>query len=141
MTAKEELREIFFKGKEIDNLQDQIAETEARLQKCTSILSDMPTARGGSADRITDGIADLIEFKERLNKKLAEEVNYTLACRDRIDRITDGRFRVILKERYFGKKSFEEISMIINYNYYNTIKLHGMALRAYSETHQDLPTI
>lgn len=97
MTAKEELREIYYKDKEIIRLHEQIEETEARLQKCTSALSDMPQAKGGNNDKMTDGVAKLIELKQKLNEKVDKACRYRLDCMEKIDRIQDGRLRTILE--------------------------------------------
>lgn len=134
MTAKEELREIYFKDKEILNLQDQIEETRCKLEKVTPVLSDMPTARGGSQDKITDGVARLIELKEKLNAKVDAICDYRLKCLEKIDKIPDGRYRVVLKERYFNNKKFEEISLSMNYAYGFVLTLHGEALKEYGKT-------
>ena len=132
MTPKEELRGIFYKDKEIIILEEQIEETRAKLERVTPVLTNNPCG-GGSTDRMTDGVAKLIELKEMLSRKIDEICEYRMECLSKIDRIPDGRYRVILKERYFNNKSFEEISVIVNYAYNRTCMLHGKALKAYDE--------
>lgn len=139
MTAKEELRQIYFIDKEILAIQDQIEEVRTKLEKVTPILSGLPTAHGGSPDKMTDGIDKLIRLKAILNTKIDEACDYRIECLKKIDLIQDGVYRVILRERYFNNKNLWEIREVINYSYPRVKQLHGLALLEYEKISHNYP--
>lgn len=132
MTVKEYLGNIRKKDIELIALEDAIIETETRLTRISPILSDMPRAASG-ADKMGDGVAKLIELKERLNHKLYAICELKERIYNEIDKLEDPNHRTVLIERYINYKSFEEISISMGYSYYHTCHLHGHSLQAYEK--------
>lgn len=131
-TAKEELKQIYELDKRIISIHDSIIETETKLTHITPILSDMPAHHGGT-DKMTDGVARLIELKEELNLMIDKNCLRRSAIMKKIDRLENETYKTILTQRYINCKSFEEISIMYPYTYNHTCKLHGYALQEYTK--------
>lgn len=132
LTTKEYLQSIRKKDYEILALEEAVLRQETLLTRVTPILSDMP--RGGSdGDKMADGIARLVELKNKINAKIDETCREKQEVIDDIKKIKESSYRTILYERYINYRTFEEISTLLHYSYFHTCKLHGYALQEYEK--------
>ena len=127
MTPRDLLKSIQSKRIEVCALEDAVLEIQTRLTKVTQTLSDMP--RGTSCnDKMTDGVARMIDLKETLNNKIDESCAQERKAIDMINELIDPIFRTILYRLYILNESLEKVSVAINYSYYYTCRMHGYAL-------------
>ena len=136
LTTKEYLQSIRKKDYEILALEEAVLRQETLLTRVTPILSDMP--RGGSdGDKMADGIAKLVELRDKINAKIDAICLEKSIVMSNINKIHDSSYRTILYERYINYRTFEEISTLLHYSYFHTCKLHGYALQEYEKMTSD----
>lgn len=127
MTPRELLKSIQSKRIEVCALEDAVLEIQTRLTRISPIISDMPSAHGNN-DKMTDGVARMIDLKETLNNKIDESCAQERKAIDMINELIDPIFRTILYRLYILNESLEKVSVAINYSYYYTCRMHGYAL-------------
>ena len=79
-----------------------------------------------------------VRMSDRLEEIDAEIAKVSMEIDDRIaaiETLGDSTIRAILYKRYAEYKSFEEISIELNYTYHYTCTLHGVALKELSKYH------
>ena len=136
MSPKELLSSIRKKDLESLALEHQIIEVETRLTRISPVLSDMPSSHGGN-DKMTDGVAKLIELKEKLNRKIDETCEDKSKLYNLMGKIENITYRTILIQRYMNYKSFEQIAVDMNYSYQHVCRLHGQALIQFNNMHNN----
>jgi len=132
MTVKEYLGNIRKKDIELIALEDAILETETILTRISPVLSDLPHATG-NVDKMSNGISKLIELKDLLNLKIYAICELKEIIFDEIEGLENPLHRTVLIERYINYKSFEEISIKMNYSYHHVCHLHGHSLQEYEK--------
>lgn len=71
------------------------------------------------------------EYSDMISKKISEKYKIMAEITDAIESVSDTRLRTLLYARYINNKTWEHISLIMNYDYYYVIKiLHPKALNA-----------
>lgn len=134
MNARRFLYQIGSIEGEIQKLSDEIIKTESRLTRITPVLSDMPMG-GGNNDKIGNGVIELIEWKDRLNRKVMQLMSIQHETLDVIEQINDDRYRTILTGHYFGKEPLTKMAYDMQYDYYYLCALHKSALREFDKHH------
>ena len=137
MNPKKELSNIKKIRYEIKALEDAITEIEARLTRISPVLSDMPMGSSGS-DKMTDGVASMIELKEKLGKKICEYNLYITRVTELILRMEDSTYRAILYRLYVLNDSLEKVAVELNFSYRHVCRLHGYALIAFEKMSYDV---
>ena len=132
MSPKQELSNIKKIRYEIKALEDSITEIETRLTRISPVLSDMPMG-GSGADKMTDGVASMIELKEKLGKKICEYNKHITKVTERILQMEDSTYRAILYRYYVLGDNFEKVAVAMNYSYVHICRLHGYALLSYEK--------
>ena len=133
MSPKRELSNIKKIRYEIKALEDAITEIETRLTRISPVLSDMPMG-GSGADKMTDGVASMIELKEKLSRKICEYNKHITEVTEKILQMDDPTYRTVLYRYYVLNDSLEKISVAINYSYHYTCRMHGYALLEFEKT-------
>lgn len=128
MTLRERLRNVRKSDMEVLAIEDQIQAIRDTLERVSPILSDMPSAHGNN-DKMIDGIAKMLDLKDKLNQKIDEVCGEKKEVIDIIYSISDGNYRKLLFERYINYKTFERIADEMNYSYPHICRLHGHALQ------------
>ena len=132
MSPKRELSNIKKIRYEIKALEDAITEIETRLTKITPTLTDMPMGSRGS-DKMTDGVASMIELKEKLGKKICEYNKHISKVTDRILKMDEPTYRTLLYRYYILGDTLEKVAVAMNYSYIHICRLHGYALLSYEK--------
>ena len=127
MTAKQYLRRIRELDADVSSTLEQIEILHAQVTKTTSTLSDMPRG-GGDQDKLAGTIAKIVDLKRGLRDKIDGYMDLKARAIEQIYCLEDGRYRQILTLHYINGKSWEEISVAMNYTYRHTTRLHGQAL-------------
>ena len=126
MTTKEYLRQI----KKLDN---RIEIDRRKIEKLRAVLDYKPpsggSGSGGSADRIPDTLAKIMEYEEQAErlKKIYIEIYET--AEQAVKAVEDPVLREVLERRYFLYQKWEEIAKEMNRDIRWIYRLHGRALK------------
>lgn len=129
MTTKDYLRQI----KKLDN---RIEIDRRKIEKLRAVLDYKPPSgsggSGGSADRIPDTLAKIMEYEEQAErlKKIYIEIYET--AEQAVKAVEDPVLREVLERRYFLYQKWEEIAEEMNYTARRVHQLHGKALQKIS---------
>ena len=137
MGPRKELSNIKKIRYEIKALEDAVTEIETRLTRISPVLSDMPMG-GSGADKMTDGVASMIELKEKLGKKICEYNLCITRVTELILRVDDSLYRTILYRMYVLNDSLERVAVELNFSYRHVCRLHGYALTAFEKMSYDV---
>ena len=77
---------------------------------------------------LSDAIAALEKYAERVNAKWDELITMREEAKERIGEIADGRYREVLYRRYLQGESWEYIAVGMGYAFRTVTWLHGRAL-------------
>lgn len=131
MTAKEWLNRGWRIDREIRELER--AQKEA-LNLATRITTGTDGERVGgtkanSSERNMVTYADKVtEYTALINKKIAELVGIKTEIIRAVEKVEDSTLRALLIARYANFKTWEQISVELNYSYMHVCRLHGRAL-------------
>ena len=133
--TKERLRRYVEIKKEARQIRDKIEEIESRLYSPKGqLLTGMPSAPSHEGGTITESLIDrhaqLIQMYQAHLVRLDEE---QLAIETAIASLTDPTARRLMRYRYLDGLKWEEICVLINYEWSRTHEIHGMALKLLKE--------
>ena len=134
-----------------------IDEAIAKYKEITNTDAICPAHCNISCDNCVKESRQLTEWLEELKKRRNEDYGYladihqNIGYRKAIDDFTEKKQKIIsqidsmenenvynvLFSLYIEKKSFEKISVEMDYSYRQTIRLHGKALRQFEEKFGD----
>jgi len=110
--------------KEINHLIEQRDEERSRLLSITQKLTGdtvQSTKDPHKFDR-------LVEYEVEIDRQIDELIRVKTEILKAISKLTDGRYREILRLRYLEAKTFEQIAVEMNYSWRHVCTLHGRAL-------------
>lgn len=128
LKAKEYLKQALDIEKEINRLKDE-------RQAIYDTLLSVPTrsvdkVQPSTRNVIEDTNMKLLEYSERIYKKVYELTNLKITISNLIEEVSNQNQRTILSKRYIELKSFKEIAVEMNYEYSWVTRIHGEALNA-----------
>lgn len=130
MSAKGNLRKIGKIDLEVEKLLEEILKTETRLTKITTVLNDMPMAHGDTG-KIPNGVSDLIDYKEKLARRISVLIQTKKEALEIIYKMNDDRLRTILIGHYLNGDTLVKLSNEMNYEYNYLCYLHKLALKEF----------
>lgn len=111
--TKQELSQLYYLNREIDNLKSRIVELECIATSCTANITGMPHASSIS-DKIGKYAAEIADLKELLDLNL-KKCFYELNRLNRyIESIEDSEIRMILSLRYVNGLCWEQVAASIS---------------------------
>lgn len=134
MTAKEylsrlrsiELR-LMAEANEIEALSDMATHITS------AINSDGIHTTGATSDKLGNCVSRLVD----LQREIDSDINSLEKVRGEIiaslDKVTDDKYRELLRMRYVSHMTFEEIAVKMDMSWRHTVRLHGRALQNFSE--------
>ncbi len=128
MTAKEYLGQIRYlegciKAKIL--IKEQI---RAMAENTTVSLSEKVQA-SNLHDQVSDNAIRIVELEELINKDISKYIDLIGEIREKIEILSDDRYKIILSMYYLSNKTFEEVAELINKSYQWVHKLHKAALK------------
>lgn len=134
MTAKEylsrlrsiELR-LMAEANEIEALSDMATHITS------AINSDGIHTSGATSDKLGNCVSRLVDLQRDIDSDILtlEKVRGEIIAS--LDNVQNDKYRELLRMRYVGHMTFEEISIAMDMSWRWTIKLHGRALQEFSE--------
>lgn len=129
--TKERLRRYREVKREARQIRDQLEEIESRLYSPKGqLLTGMPSAPSPGGGTVTEALIDrhaqLLQMYQEQLARLEEE---QLAIEKAIAGLEDPTARRLMRYRYLDGLKWEEICVLINYEWSRTHDIHGMALQ------------
>ena len=131
MTAKEYLWRVRDAERELKRLEQEYAQARADILQLKAIQYDADKVSGNKIADLSDAIASLEGYAERLNAQWDKLISLREDAKRRIDTMQDGRYREVLTLRYLSGQSWEQVAVTMGYDYYHVHKLHGAALKKF----------
>lgn len=89
-------------------------------------LSGMP--RGGKGGGAQGAISKIIDLETQINAEIDKLVDKRREIEGIIRAVEDSTLRTLLEYRYINGKKWEEIALMMGYDYRYILKIHGKAL-------------
>ena len=127
--TKDDLKEYTSIKRELKQIQFKLKELEERKSSIKSmVISDMNVQTSHNNNSIEDLLIKIEECIEEYNKKEIELYNKQLEIEKCINSLEPTE-RIIARSRYIEGKTFEQISVDLNYSWRHTIRIHGKILQ------------
>lgn len=94
-------------------------------------LSGMPRGGGGSGTQ--GAISKIVDLETEINAEIDKLVEKRKEIESVIRAVEDGALRALLEYRYINGKKWEEIALMMGYDYRWVLRLHGRALELVDE--------
>ncbi len=132
--AKEELREYIDNIRYIEEKQNDAEELRARIEKTTQKLSDVQRGIGDNPDMapLEENLDRIREIEKYCDKKLQELLIKKFLVEKKIEQLGQP-YKSILYLRYIRGNTLNKVSEDMGYSYDHICKLHGKALKNYTE--------
>lgn len=128
MTAKEYLMQYREAARRVTAAQDHLTELRAIAERTTPSYSTSGSGQPG--DRLGAAVARMVEAEDRLEAEIELLIATEREIVQTINRVPEP-YRTLLYERYINGKTFETISVQMNFSYYHIVhRLHPKALKA-----------
>lgn len=111
--TKQELSQLYYLNREIEQLQNRIEELESKATACTKVITGMP-ATPGVVDKIGQYTAEIADLKSLLDLNI-KKCFYELNRLNRyIQNVEDSEMRMILSLRYINGLCWEQVAASIS---------------------------
>lgn len=87
-------------------------------------------------DKFTDPVSKIIELEQEINEDIDKLIDLKRVARKVIEQLDNEVEKMILYKRYFENKTFEQISVEMNYSWRQIHRLHGNALQNFSKVYK-----
>ena len=132
MTAKEYLRQLKYLDNRINAKLLEREQIRAIAEKTTIGLSEK-VQTSSSADKISDVVLRLVEIEETINKDIDKLVELREEAGNKINRISNDKYKIVLSIYYLSNKTFEDVAELTNMSLRWIYILHGKALKEFEK--------
>lgn len=132
--TKMELREYLDNIKYVEEKQNDAEELRTRMEKVTTNLTGLPKGKGADLEKapLEDSLDKIKEIEKDCKKKLQELLLKKHLIENKIEKL-EQPYKSILYLRYIRGNTLYKISEEIGYSHEHICRLHGKALKIYSE--------
>lgn len=116
----------------IDCKYSQIKDLRDRLTSISCPM-DEKVQSTKDPDKFTDPVSKIIELEKEINKDIDNLIDLKCEARKSIEQLNDDREKLVLYKRYFENKTFEQISVELNYSWRHIHRLHSSALQNFAK--------
>ena len=128
MTAKEYLRRIRDTESDLRSAEQDYQRARDDVMNLKAIQYDKDKVSNSHIGDLSDAIAALDKYAERVNAKWDELIALRTEAEELIEKIADGRYRDVLHRRYLQGESWEYIAIGLGYSFRQVLRIHGAAL-------------
>lgn len=132
MDVKEYLNQIKYTNQEIQSRIDEKNQLRSAVSLKTSSFQTDKVQETGTL-HFDDKYMKYIEVADEINEKIDELVDLKLSISNEIDRLDKSEHRILLRLRYINLRPFENIAVAMQYDIRQVHRIHGNALKAFSE--------
>jgi len=126
--TKLELREYTGIKKEIDKLEEELWDLEAKATKCTSVICSEPKGSRIITDPMAEIVSSIVEHQYKINELLEKLYNKREVIENSIESLPSS-YRCLIRMRYVQGFTWEKICVEISYSWKQTHRLHAKALK------------
>ena len=131
MTAKEYLRQLKYLDNRINAKLLEREQIRTIAEKTTVSLSEK--VQTSSGNKIDDVVVRLVELEELINKDIDKLVELREEARNKINRISNDKYKIVLSMYYLSNKTFEDVAELTNMSLRWIYILHGKALKEFEK--------
>ena len=131
MTAKEYLRRIRDAESDLRSAEMDYQRARDDVMNLKAIEYDKDMVSNSHIGDLSDAIAALEKYAERVNAKWDALLAMREEAKTRIEQVEDGRYREVLHRRYLQGESWEYIAVGMGYAFRTVLWLHGKALERF----------
>lgn len=131
MTAKEYLRQLKYLDNRINAKLLEREQIRTMAEKTTASLSEKVQTSSGI--KMDDVVVRLVELEELINKDIDKLVYLKEEAGDKINRISNDKYKIVLSMYYLSNKTFEEVAELTEMSFRWVHKLHGRALKEFEK--------
>lgn len=137
MQVKEFLNKIRYIDMMIDCKLEQIKNLRDKLTSISSPMGNLGDKIQSSKDpdKFTNTISKIVELENEINNDIDKLVDLKSIARKAIESLDDDVEKMVLYKRYFENKTFEQISVELNYSWRRIHQFHGDALKNLERLH------
>ena len=132
MTAKEYLRQLKYLDNRINSKLLEREQIRTIAEKTTVSLSEK-VQTSSSGTKMDDVVVRLVELEELINKDIDKLVELREEAGNKINRISNDKYKIVLSMYYLSNKTFEEVAELTNMSFRWIHKLHGRALKEFEK--------
>lgn len=134
MQVKEFLNKIRHIDMMIDCKCDQIKSLRDRLTSISCPMGEKVQSTK-DPDKFTDPVSNIIELENEINEDIDKLVNLKREARRLIERLNNDVEKIVLYKYYFEGKTFEQVSVEMNYSWRRVNQIHSDALKNLERLH------
>ena len=131
--AKANLSQAFRIDLRINSRIEQISSLRDLATKATGVLTDMPVAHSGNSSRLEEVVGKIVDLEAEINDETDNLIELKREIMVKIKNVQRPEFQTVLEMRYLCFKSWEEISLSMNYSLNHLHRLHNAALEAFAK--------
>lgn len=128
MTTKDYLGQAYRIDQRINSKLEQVTSLRELATKATSTISDMPHAPSKELHPMENIIVKMVALEDEINSDIDELVDLKHNIFSAIREIVNLEYQTLLELRYLCYKSWEQISVSMDYDIRYLYKLHSKAL-------------
>nr|DAY40106.1 MAG TPA: Protein of unknown function (DUF1492) [Caudoviricetes sp.] len=125
--------------RELKLLEQEYEQAKSDILHLKAIQYDADKVSGGKIGDLSDAIAALEGYAERVNAKWDELIALRTEAEELIEKIVDGRYREVLKRRYLRGQTLERIAVDLCFDYRWVKRLHGRAIVEFQKLTPESP--
>jgi hypothetical protein len=128
LTAKQYLQQAFRIDQRINSKLEQVQSLRELAEKASSTISDTPRPATPNIHRMEDLIVKMLDLESEINAEAERLVDLKREIVKVVDRVESPELRTLLEMRYLCFKTWEQISVEMNYDIRWVHRLHNRAL-------------
>ena len=125
--------------RELKLLEQEYEQAKSDILHLKAIQYDADKVSGGKIGDLSDAIAALERYAERVNTQWDKLVALRNEAGTLIEQIADGRYREVLKRRYLRGQTLERIKVDLGFDYRWVKRLHGRAIVEFQKLTPESP--
>lgn len=131
LTAKEYLLQAKNLNDYINSKFKEISQLRSRICSLQGVSYDGINVKGGTGHNFTDAVDSLLKLEQYIDGQIDKLTQLKKEIADKIDRLSDNRFKTVLTRYYLCDETFEAIAEETSYSLRQVLRLHGLALEEF----------
>ena len=133
--VKKILKSAWFCKLQVERETEEIAQLRALATQVTPAYSLAPGSGSGNNQKLEGNAIRIVEAERKRQQTVAELLNHLEEIHKLVDKLDDDQLRILLKLRYVNHKKWEEIALMMDYDWRYVHKLHAKALQQLAKRH------
>jgi DNA-directed RNA polymerase specialized sigma24 family protein len=129
--TKQELREYYWKRRNIAKLESKLIELDTAATKITTQLKskhDAIMGKGNTSDKVGNAVAEMESVRDKLIEQVKESYDVLAQIEDAIEGLP-AREGYLIRARYIDLLTWEQICVDMKYSWKQIHRIHSKALQ------------